>query len=76
MSYGCDCDTDAHSDSSARVSSTNPVLAHASGVLADNPRGFARDLTAALARRLGGGLRASYVHGSAALGGWNAQRDS
>lgn len=42
--------------------------------LANNPGDFAFDLTAALARRLGGGLRASYLHGSSALGGWNALR--
>src|SRR5215469_15151476 len=42
--------------------------------LADNPRDFAHDLAAALARWPGGGLLAAYLHGSAALGGWNEQR--
>jgi streptomycin 3"-adenylyltransferase len=37
-----------------------------------NPRQFAGDLTAALGRV--GPLAAAYLHGSAALGGWNAER--
>lgn len=39
--------------------------------LADNPSDFAGDLTTALARC---GLVAAYLHGSAALGGWNERR--
>jgi len=37
-----------------------------------DPRQFAGDMTAELARR--GPLRAAYLHGSVALGGWNAER--
>jgi hypothetical protein len=38
------------------------------------PRLYAEQLTATVAESCGGLLVASYLHGSAALGGWNAQR--
>ncbi len=38
------------------------------------PRGYAQRLTAAVARCCRGRLRAAYLHGSAALGGWTAER--
>lgn len=39
-----------------------------------DPHGYAELLTAQVAGRCGGRLRAAYLHGSAALGGWVAER--
>ncbi len=41
---------------------------------AGDPRRYAERLTAAVAERCGGTLVAAYLHGSAALGGWVAER--
>ena len=41
---------------------------------ADAPRAYAAAVTAELGVSLGGALTAAYLHGSAALGGWNAER--
>ena len=38
------------------------------------PLGFARRLADEVARTCSGALRGAYLHGSAALGGWVAQR--
>jgi Domain of unknown function (DUF4111) len=38
------------------------------------PRGYAEAVAAELGAQLGGTLTAAYLHGSAALGGWNAER--
>jgi hypothetical protein len=46
-----------------------PDLAASAG-----PRDYAQRLTAAVARCCGDRLRAAYLHGSAALGGWIAER--
>jgi len=43
-------------------------------VLSADPRSFAENLTAELVRRSGDFLSAAYLHGSAALGGWNVER--
>src|SRR6185437_1545840 len=40
----------------------------------EEPRGFARRLAGEIARTCGGALRGAYLHGSAALGGWVAER--
>lgn len=38
------------------------------------PRAYAAEVTARLRAALGGALTAAYLHGSGALGGWNAER--
>jgi hypothetical protein len=44
------------------------------GATATAPRGYASRLASQLASLLGDGLTAAYLHGSAALGGWVAER--